>query len=114
MFHRRIVTHLLATLALCATTMPAQASCGSAFCTLNTNEDALGPWVKPGLRLDLRAEYVRQDTLRSGTHKVDAAGEPDTHDEVHTLNRNFVASLDYSWSSDCVWLGPGVLKGSAR
>lgn len=76
----------------------AHASCGAAFCTINTNEDALGLWVKPGLRLDLRAEYVRQATLRSGRDKVAPAGEPDTHDEVRTLNRNLLASLDYSWS----------------
>jgi hypothetical protein len=77
----------------------AHASCGGAFCTINTSEDALGPWVKPGWRMDLRAEYVEQDTLRSGSAKIAPAGEPDTHDEVRTLNRNFLASLDYSWNA---------------
>lgn len=78
----------------------AHASCGGAFCTINTNEDALGPWVKPGWRMDLRAEYVRQDTLRAGRSRVTPAGEPDSHDEVRTLNRNLLASFDYSWSAE--------------
>ncbi len=48
--------------------------------------------------MDLRTEYVRQDTLRAGTAKVEPAGEPDTHDEARTLNRNVLASFDYSWN----------------
>lgn len=79
-------------------TTPAYASCGSSFCTLNTNEDATGLWLKPGWRLDLRAEYVKQDTLRAGRNRTAPAGEPDTHDELRTINRNLLATLDYSWN----------------
>jgi hypothetical protein len=95
--HTTTLRLLAVLMSLCAHTL-AHASCGGAFCTINTNQDALGPWVKPGLRMDLRTEYVRQDALRSGKDKVEPAGEPDTHDEVRTLNRNVLAALDYSWS----------------
>ena len=78
----------------------AQASCGSAFCTLNTNWDVQGIWNKPGVRLDLRAEFIDLDQLRAGTHKTAPAGIPDTHDEIRTLNRNYIATLDYSFSPD--------------
>ncbi len=74
----------------------AHASCGGSYCTINTGEDALGPWVKPGWRLDLRGEYMSADTLRSGKSRVAPSGEPDATDETRTLNRNLLASIDYS------------------
>ena len=74
------------------------ASCGTAFCTLNTDEDAIGLWLKPGWRLDLRAEYVKQNTLRAGRNRTSPTGVPDTHDELRSVNRNLIATLDYSWS----------------
>lgn len=78
----------------------AAAHCGSAFCVLNTDDDAVGLWVKPGLRMDVHAEFVKLDTLRSGRDKVAPAGIPGTHDEVRTLNRNLLASLDYAWTPE--------------
>ena len=77
---------------------PAAASCGSAFCTIATTYEALGIRLEPGFRFDLRGDYVDQNTLRSGRHKVSTSGIPDTHDEIGTINRNLVATLDYSWS----------------
>jgi hypothetical protein len=91
--------HLFAFTAwLAALSTPAAASCGSAFCTIATTYDALGIRVEPGFRLDVRGDYVDQNILRSGTNKVGPQGIPDTHDEVGTINRNLVATLDYSWS----------------
>lgn len=78
----------------------AYAHCGGAFCALNTNWDVQGVWDKPGIRLDLRAEFVDLDQLRQGSNKVGPAGVPDTHDEVRTINRNFVGTLDYSFNPD--------------
>lgn len=92
---RSLVAALLATIS-----MPAFAHCGGAFCTLNTNWDVQGVWDKPGIRLDLRAEYIDLDQLRSGTDKAQPAGIVDTHDEKRTINRNFIATLDYSFSPD--------------
>ena len=55
--------------------LAAAASCGSAFCTINTDWDTQAPWQDDATRLDLRAEYIRQDQLRAGTDKAAAAAE---------------------------------------
>ncbi len=82
-------------LVLLVITNIAYAHCGGAFCTVNTNWDVQGVWDKPGVRLDLRAEFVDLDTLRKGTHKTQPTGEIDTHDETRTINRNYVGTLDW-------------------
>jgi hypothetical protein len=79
---------------------PALASCGSAYCALATTFDALGIQFQPGFRFDLRGEYVEQNTLRSGRHEVAPSDEPGTEAEKRTINRNLVATLDYSWSPE--------------
>ena len=78
----------------------AQASCGGAFCTLNTDAGVQGTWNKPGIRLDVRAEFIDLDQLRHGSSKATPAGEVGEHDETHTLNRNFLATLDWNISQD--------------
>lgn len=78
------------------------ASCGSAFCTVNTDRDVQGVATQAGaMRLDLRYEYINQARLRSGTHNVSA--DQDTGDvaELRTTNRNWVATLDYAF--DAQW-----------
>lgn len=72
------------------------ASCGAAFCTLNTAWETQGAWTGPGMRLDLRYEYIGQDQLRHATDKVAVGQISRHHDEVKTVNRNLVASLDYT------------------
>jgi hypothetical protein len=74
---------------------PAAASCGSAFCLVNTNWSVQGMWNEPGWRLDLRYEYIDQDQPRAGTHRVGVGEIPAHHDEVRTRNRNLFATLDY-------------------
>lgn len=77
----------------------AQAGCGSAFCGVNTHWDAQGLWDKPGLRADLRYEYIDQDQPRHGNDDV-AVGEIHAHhDEVRTINRNTVLNLDYGFDA---------------
>ena len=77
--------------------LPAHASCGSAFCTVNTDWSVHGAWTGPGLRADLRFEYLDQDQPMAGSRKV-AVGEVHRHhDEVRTLNRNWIASVDYNF-----------------
>jgi len=78
----------------------AQASCGGAFCSLNTDLGVQGTWNKPGIRLDVRGEFINQDELRSGSHKTSPSGEVDEHDEVRTLNRNLLTTLDWNISED--------------
>lgn len=75
----------------------AQASCGSAFCGVNTHWDAQGLWDKPGLRADLRFEFVDQDQPRHGNDDVAVGEIPAHHDEVRTINRNTVLNLDYGF-----------------
>jgi hypothetical protein len=79
----------------------ANASCGSAFCNLNTDWDIQSISAKQGVRLDFRAEFIDQDQLRSGTYQAKPAGEINTHDEVRTINRNYLATVD--WTIDQDW-----------
>jgi len=76
------------------------ASCGSAFCTLNTAWETQGVPSDPGLRLDLRAEYIDQDQPRAGRRDVAVGEIPHHHDEQRTLNRNLIANLDYAPNQD--------------
>lgn len=74
----------------------ALASCGQAFCSINTNWHAQGVWTEPGWRLDLQYQFIDQDQLRSGTHEVSPGEVARHHDEVRTINRNWVGTLDYA------------------
>jgi hypothetical protein len=80
--------------------LAASASCGSAFCTINTSWDAHGAWLEPGARLDLRYESIRQDQPRSGRNDIAVGQIRRHHDEVLTVNRNLLASLDYTLNQD--------------
>lgn len=75
----------------------AQASCGAAFCPINTNWTLQGPVSTPGWRVDLRYEYLDQDQPMAGGHKVGVGEVHRHHDEVETLNRNWLASVDYTF-----------------
>ena len=76
--------------------LAANATCGGEFCSLNTDWDIQGVTNKAGLRLDVRAEYINLDQLRHGSRKVEPAGELDEHDELRTINRNYLATLDWN------------------
>lgn len=80
--------------------LTAAASCGSAFCTINTSWDAHGAWLEPGWSLDLRYESIPQDQPRHGTHDVGVGEIPRHHDEVLTRNHNLLATLDYTIDQD--------------
>jgi hypothetical protein len=75
------------------------ASCGSAFCMVNTSWDVHGVWTEPGAKLDLRYEYVNQDQLRSGSDKIAVGQIPRDHEELKTINRNWIASFDYAFNA---------------
>ena len=72
------------------------ASCGSASCSLVTHFDTLGMNTSSGWQIDLRYEYIKQDQLRSGTHKAAKEFVNGEHTEIYTRNNNLVAILDYS------------------
>jgi hypothetical protein len=86
--------------AMLAAPLSAAASCGSAFCTVNTSWDAHGAWRDPGWSLDLRYESIRQDQPRHGTRDVGVGEIPRHHDEVLTRNRNLLAAVDYTFNDD--------------
>src|SRR3954465_864585 len=89
---------LLAALPASGAAGNAAASCGSAFCMVNTNWNAQGAWIEPGARLDLRFEYLNQDQPRPGSGKVGVGGMPQHHDEIRTLNRNWIGTFDYMFN----------------
>jgi len=78
---------------------PAQASCGAAFCTVNTDWSAQGVWTEPGTRYGLRFEYVDQDQPQTGTRKLAVGEIPRHHDEVRTTNRNWLATVDHAFNA---------------
>ena len=97
-------TGLLASLLLTTLSLvnySAHASCGGAFCNLSTDWDVQGIASKPGIRLDVRAEFIDLDQLRHGTDKAKPAGKVDEHDEVRTINRNLLTTLD--WNINPTW-----------
>lgn len=78
----------------------ASASCGAAFCLVNTQWGVQGIWHEPGLRADLRYETIEQDQPRTGTRNVAVGEIPAHHDEVRTRNRNLLATFEYGVSQD--------------
>jgi hypothetical protein len=88
---------LLSALALGCAGGEARASCGSAFCMVNTSWNVQGVWTEPGARFDLRFEYIDQDQPRAGSDKVAVGQIPRHHDEVRTINRNWLATYDYTF-----------------
>jgi hypothetical protein len=79
---------------------PALATCGTAFCTINTNWDAHGAWAEPGWRFDLRYEHILQQQPQTGADRISLGQIPKHHDEVFTENKNWLATLDYTFNAD--------------
>jgi Putative MetA-pathway of phenol degradation len=79
----------------------ASASCGSAFCTVNSNWTSQSAMTEPGSTFDLRYEYINQDQPRAGSDKVAVGQIRHHHDEVSTLNRNLLAT--YTRTFEAGW-----------
>lgn len=77
------------------------ASCGTAVCSANTDWNAQRVWNESGAKFDLRYEFIDQDQPRSGSKKVDVGAIPRHDDEVRTLNRNWIGTVDYAF--DTAW-----------
>jgi hypothetical protein len=90
----------IALLALPGSLSTAWASCGSAFCTVNTNWNAQLPLAETGTRIDLRLEYIDQNQPRHGNRDVAVGAIPRHHDEVRTLNRNAILTIDHNFDAN--------------
>lgn len=75
-----------------------EASCGSAFCFVDTNWAVQGIWNQPGPRLDFRYEFIDQNQPRAGSRRISVGEIPAHHDEVSTRNQNVFATLDYGFT----------------
>ncbi|HET8746423.1 MAG TPA: transporter [Ramlibacter sp.] len=96
----RSAARMLAVAAVSLTAAAAHASCGSAFCSINTDwaTDALG--LAEGGVLDLRYEYINQDQPRTGSRRIGVGEIPGHHhDEVSTANRNLLATYSRGFAS---------------
>jgi hypothetical protein len=90
--------------AACAAAMlaaDAHASCGAAFCLVNTDWSSQGGAFEPGFMLDLKFESVDLDQPRTGTDRIAVGQLTRHHDEVETRNRNWVLAAD--WSPSPAW-----------
>jgi hypothetical protein len=76
----------------------AAASCGTAFCMVNTSWNVQAVWTEPGSRLDLRSEYIDQDQPRAGSRDVAVGEIRKHHDEIRTVNRNWLATYDHAFN----------------
>ena len=85
-----------------AAAFDAGASCGAAFCLVNTDWASQGA-LADGIHADLHYEYVTLDQPRHGTDRIGVGEIPRHHDEVETRNRNVVGVIDWglapSWGA---------------
>ena len=81
----------------------AQASCGSAFCSINTGVEAQGDGHDLQKHLDLRYEFIDQSQQRRGRNEVSGEFNSDDELEKRTINRNLIATLDYPVNTRWVW-----------
>lgn len=64
---------------------------------VNTNWNLQGLAPEPGLRLDLRFEYIDQDQPTTGSRRIGFGEIRRHHDELRTINRNYLATFDYTF-----------------
>ena len=76
-----------------------QASCGNTFCSINSNWNEHG-LSQPGWNTDLRYNYSRADTLRSGSNKIAADTNDAEVENLRTINKRMDTSLDYTFGEN--------------
>ncbi|MDR3395204.1 MAG: hypothetical protein P4L70_09420 [Parasulfuritortus sp.] len=78
-------------------------ACSSCGCTLSSDWDSQGLSGTPGLKIDLRYDFINQNQLRAGSHKATDAGVNNAlaggtlgEIEQKTTNRYYTLGLDYT------------------
>lgn len=78
-------------------------ACASCGCTLSSDWESLGYSNAAGFKLDVRYDYLNQNQLRSGTHRISSAAASrivnggDTQEvEKYTRNDYLTLGLDYN------------------
>lgn len=77
----------------------ASASCGAAFCAVNSNWTFDSAALEARDAFDLRFEYLHQDQPMHGSDKVAIGQIHAHHDEIATRNRNLLASYSHNFSN---------------
>ena len=85
---------------LCTAAAHAAASCGAAFCLVNTDWAAQGGFTDTGIRLDLRHETIDLDQPTAGTRRIGVGEIARHHDEVETKNRNWILGADWNFTPE--------------
>jgi hypothetical protein len=88
----------LSSLGLLGVSIHASASCGAAFCQVNTDWAQQQGAVMAGWHFDVRHEFIRQDQPLAGREKISVGEITAHHDEVETLNRNTLLGIRYAFN----------------
>jgi len=99
----RIPAGLLAVATLSASAFSTSAlACAGCGCTLSSDWDSQGFVSKPGIRVDLRYDFLDQKQLRSGGSKITGNSLIDSGKEIEkvTTNHYVTAGIDYTPSQD--------------
>jgi hypothetical protein len=76
-------------------------ACASCGCSLSSDWDSQGVSSSPGLKLDLRYDFVNQNQYRSGNKAVSYDPATGAENETYTRNHYYTVGLDYAFAS--VW-----------
>ena len=90
--------HALLPIALSLVASASHASCGSAFCSVNTHWNTQGLANAEGLTLDLRYSQAKAGQLRAGSSRINAGAPSGSDGEIEdkrTINRVFDIDADY-------------------
>lgn len=75
-------------------------ACASCGCSLSSDWESQGLSSGPGLRFDLRYDYLNQNEVRSGTGKVGTWPVAGHEQELFTENNYLTAGIDYRWNAN--------------
>jgi hypothetical protein len=86
-------------IAFAAFASTANASCGTAFCSVNTQWDTQGLSSNEGLRIDVRYSYAKADQFRSGSSKItpeEPSGSDEEIEDKRTVNQILDIDAEYT------------------